>query len=58
MKVSEFCYPYKKTLLEYVIHIFLDVEKDNSEETIAQLWCIIEVIQHDLTFLALSRRSF
>lgn len=48
MKLATFCYPMKDALLEFLLQIYLDTEKDISEDYHASLWEVIETIYDDL----------
>ena len=48
MKLSSFCYPMKYTLLEFLYQIYLDTEKDISEDHHVSLWEVVEIMYDDL----------
>jgi len=43
MKYSSFCYPVKEACLDFLLQIYLDTEKDISEDYHSSLWEVIEV---------------
>jgi hypothetical protein len=43
MKYSSFCYPVKEACLDFLYQIYLDTEKDISEDYHSSLWEVIEV---------------
>lgn len=48
MILSQFCYPMKDALLDFLLQIYLDTEKSISEDYHSLLWEVIECIYEDL----------
>jgi len=48
MILSQFCYPMKDALLNFLLDIYLDTEKSISEDYHSLLWEVIECIYDDL----------
>lgn len=48
MKLSQFCYPYKDVMLDFLLQIFLDTEKEISEDVHEPLWEVIDCVYDDL----------
>lgn len=49
LKISQFCYTLKEACLDFLLQIYLDTEKDISEDYHLSLWEVIEVIAAPLT---------
>ena len=58
MKLSDFCYPLKRSILMFLQHIYLDIEKDIGEDFIGLVWKLIEILVNDLDkFVKLMQRQ-
>ena len=48
MRIAQFCYPFKEACLDFLLQIYLDTEKDISEDYHSSLWDAIEIMYEDL----------
>jgi len=48
MELADFCYPLKSSILQFLQHIYLDIEKEIGEDFINQVWKLIELIVLDM----------
>lgn len=48
LKIADFCYPYKTSLLIFIDSIYLDIEKETSDENVIRIKTVIEIIRQDL----------
>lgn len=48
MQLASFCYPVKDALLDFLLQIYLDTEKEISEDYHSLLWEVVECIYEDL----------
>lgn len=48
LKISQFCYVMKDACLDFLLQIYLDTEKDISEDYHLSLWEVIEIMYEDL----------
>jgi hypothetical protein len=48
MKLSQFCYPYKDVMLDFLLQIYLDTEKEIPEDYHDPLWEVIDCVFDDL----------
>ena len=46
--MADFCYPLKSSLIQFMNSIYFDIEKDISDENIAKMWSIIQIINQDI----------
>ena len=48
MSMADFCYPLKSSLLVFLEHIYLDVEKEIGEDFLNQVWQLIALLKEDV----------
>jgi hypothetical protein len=48
MQLADFCYPLKSSILQFLQHIYLDIEKEIGEDFINQVWKLIDLIVLDM----------
>ena len=48
MRMADFCYPLKSSLIQFMNSIYFDIEKDISDENIAKMWQIIQIMNQDI----------
>ena len=58
LKLADFCYPLKSSLMFYLQHIYFDIEKDMNEDFSMSVWSVIEIVIQDMTkFVEVMQRS-
>jgi hypothetical protein len=40
---SDFCYPFKSAVTDFANHVYFDIEKDMSDDNIANIWKVSAV---------------
>lgn len=48
MRISQFCFPLKDALLDFLLEIYLDTEKEISDDYHQTLWDVVECMYEDL----------
>jgi len=48
LRMADFCYPLKSSLIYFMDTIYFDVEKDVTDENIAKMNMVVEIIAEDL----------
>jgi len=48
LRIAQFCYPFKEACLDFLLQIYLDTEKDISEDYHSSLWEAVEIMYEDL----------
>jgi len=57
LRMADFCYPLKSSLIYFMDTIYFDVEKDVTDENIAKMNMVIEIIYEDLEgFIRIEQR--
>jgi len=57
LRMADFCYPLKSSLIYFMDTIYFDVEKDVTDENIAKMNMVVEIIAEDLErFIRIEQR--
>lgn len=48
MKLVDFCYPMKYSLMNFMKNIYFEIEKEISEEFSMNVWQVIQIVVDDL----------
>jgi hypothetical protein len=48
LRMADFCYPLKSSLVYFMDTIYFDIEKEVTDENIAKMNMVIEIIYEDL----------
>jgi hypothetical protein len=48
LEIADFCYPYKTSLLYFIDSIYLDIEKETSDENVVRIKSVIDIVRLDL----------
>ena len=58
MKIADFCFPFKASLIFFMHHVYFDIEKEVTEDFTKVVWQIIEIVVEDLIkFTEVMQRS-
>ena len=49
MKMADFCYPLKTSLVYFMDSIYFEIEKDVSDDNVAKMWEVVQIILEDMT---------
>ncbi len=48
MKLADFCYPLKSSLMFFLQNVYFDVEKDIGEDFTKCVWQVLDIVIDDL----------
>jgi hypothetical protein len=48
LQIADFCYPYKTSVLYFIDSIYLDIEKETSDENVVRIKNVIDIVREDL----------
>jgi hypothetical protein len=48
LRMADFCYPLKSSLIQFMNSIYFDIEKDVTDENIVKMWNIMLIMNQDL----------